>query len=139
MHDMLILLDPKLAAEPFENSKNDLTGEYIEHRIQAINRKISFEDIEPYTIYGAVTDIVNGPPNTFMAMVNDYNIDGMEFKEAILEKLETQWKAIDDTKLKQVYQSAYDTAKERLLDPDFYPPSAGTPAAKIISLMMTED
>ena len=138
LHDMLILLDPELAAEPFENPKNDLTGVYIEDRIQAINREISFEDIKPYTIYGAVTDIVNGPPNTFMAMVNDYNIDGMEFKEAILEKLETQWRAIEDPKLKQVYQSAYDTAKERLLDPDFYPPSAGTPAAKIISLMMTD-
>jgi len=138
LHDMLILLDPELAAEPFENPKNDLTSAYIEDRILAINRDISFEDIKPYTIFGAVTDIVNGPPNTFMAMVKDYNIEGMEFKQAILEKLETQWRAIEDPKLKQAYQSAYDTAKERLLDPDFYPPSAGTPAAKIISLMMTD-
>ncbi len=138
LHDMLILLDPELAAEPFENSKNDLTGEYIEHRLQAINRKISFEGIKPYTIYGSVTDIVNGPPNIFMAMVKDYNIDGMEFKEAILRILEKEWAKIEGTKLGDVYQSAYDTAKERLLDPDFYPPSAGTPAAKIISLMMVD-
>jgi hypothetical protein len=31
------------------------------------------------------------------------------------------------------YQVAYDTAKEKLLDPDTYAPNAGAPAAKIIS------
>ena len=38
--------------------------------------------------------------------------------------------------IQAAYLSAYETAKERLGDPDYYPPSAGTPAAKIISLSL---
>ena len=41
---------------------------------------------------------------------------------------------ITNGKVKDAYKSAYDTAIERLSDPDYYPPSAGTPAAKIISV-----
>ena len=73
-----------------------------------------------------------------MKMVADFDIGNSEPKAAILTILEEHWMKIEGTKLGDVYQSAYDTAKERLLDPDFYPPSAGTPAAKIISLMMTD-
>ena len=138
LHDMLILLDSNLAAEPFENSKNNLTESYIQERLQTIDSDISFEDINPYTIFGAATDIVNGPPRIFMKMVADFDIGNSEPKAAILTMLEERWMKIKGTKLGDVYQSAYDTAKERLLDPDFYPPSAGTPAAKIISLMMTD-
>ena len=138
LHDMLILLDSKLAAEPFENSKNDLTDSYIEERLKAIDTEISFEDINPYRIFGSVNDILNGPPRIFMKMVADFDIEDSEPKAAILGMLEKRWSKIEGTKLGDVYQSAYDTAKERLLDPDFYPPSAGTPAAKIISLMMTD-
>ena len=42
---------------------------------------------------------------------------------------------IQDPKLPHVDMSI----KERLIDPEFYPPSAGTPAAKIISLMMMDN
>jgi hypothetical protein len=139
LHDMLILIDSELAAEPFENSKNNLTDSYIQERLQTIDSEISFEDINPYTIFGAVTDIVNGPPQIFMEMVSDFDIGDSEPKAAILGMLEEQWGKIEGMKLGVVYQSAYDTAKERLLDPDFYPPSAGTPAAKIISLMMSDN
>jgi hypothetical protein len=138
LHDMLILLDPELASEPFENSKNDLTDIYIQERLDAIDVEISFDDITPYTIYGTVTDIVNGPPKSFMAMVDNLNICEKNTNEAVLEMLELQWQRIKGTKIGEIYQSAYDTAKERLLDPDYYQPSAGTPAAKIISLMMTD-
>ena len=138
LHDMLILLDPELALEPFENSKNNLNQTYIESRLESINSSISFGDIQPYTIFGAVTDIVNGPPVTFMGMVEEYDIGEKDPKVAVLEMLEQHWSDISDTKLGEVYQSAYDTAKERLMDPEFYPPSAGTPAAKIISLLMTD-
>ena len=139
LHDMLILLNQELALEPFENSKNDLDQSYIESRLQYINSSISFDDIQPYTIFGAVTDIVNGPPATFMAMVEEYDIGEKDPKVAVLDMLEQHWSKISDTKLGQVYQSAYETAKERLMDPEFYPPSAGTPAAKIISLMMMDN
>ena len=54
--------------------------------------------------------------------------------KSILEALEMAWTNITNSKVKDAYKSAYETAIERLSDPDYYPPSAGTPAAKIISL-----
>ena len=53
--------------------------------------------------------------------------------KSILGALEMAWANITNSKVKDAYKSAYETAIERLSDPDYYPPSAGTPAAKIIS------
>jgi hypothetical protein len=43
-----------------------------------------------------------------------------------------------DPEVISAYQVAYDTAKEKLLDPDTYAPNAGAPAAKIISLVLLD-
>jgi hypothetical protein len=51
---------------------------------------------------------------------------------------EEWWARIEGSRIGVIYQSAYDAAKERLLDPDSYLQNAGAPAAKIISLMMAE-
>jgi hypothetical protein len=52
--------------------------------------------------------------------------------------LESTWRALGDSKLKEVYQPAYDLAKKRFGQEKVYFPSAATPAAKIISLALTE-
>ena len=51
-----------------------------------------------------------------------------------MKEFSKEVKKVTNGKVKDAYKSAYDTAIERLSDPDYYPPSAGTPAAKIISL-----
>ena len=107
LHDMLILLDADLAAEPFENQKNDLTESYIQERLQEIGSEISFEDIKPYTIFGSPTDITNGPPQIFMEMVSDLDIADSDPKEAILAMLEEQWSKIEGSKLGGVYPVSY--------------------------------
>ena len=139
LHDMLILLDPELAAEPFDNPKKNLTPEYIQQQQKIIDSPLTFEDIVPYTIHGSATDILNGPPNIFMAMVNGLDFEGDDMKKMTLKLLEENWSKIEGTPIGEIYQSAYDMAKVRLTDPDFYPPSAGTPAAKIIALLMIDD
>jgi hypothetical protein len=139
LHDILIILNPDLAAPPFENPKYNLTEEYIKERLELLGQKSAIEEVEPYKVYGSVMDIVNGPVEIFMAMVSDYDFGEKDQKEATLELLEKQWSKITGTNLENIFQSAYDLAKTRLGDPDFYPPSAGTPAAKIFSLLLIDD
>ena len=55
---------------------------------------------------------------------------------SILDALEHAWGEITSQSVKYTYQSTYEIAKERLGDLENYPPSAGTPAAKIISVAL---
>jgi len=138
LHDMLILIDPELAAHPFENSKNDVDSDYIKKRISVLNQDISFDDIEPYVIHGYVTDIANGPANAFMSMVQDYDIGDEDRRSAILSKLEVCWQKIAGTGIGDIYESAYELARERLEDQDCFLANAGAPAAKILALSMVD-
>jgi hypothetical protein len=138
LHDMLILIDPELAAHPFENPKNDVDSDYIKGRISVLNQEISFVDIEPYAIHGSVMDIANGPANAFMSMVQDFDIGDEDQRTAILSKLEVCWQKIAGTGLGKIYESAYELARERLEDQNCYLANAGTPAAKILALSMVD-
>ena len=138
LHDMLILLSPELAAIEFENSKINTSDKYIESRLKELGGRLKLEEIEPYSVYGSIEEIKNGPPDCFLRIVkHDFNIDGDDIA-SIQNALEKSWSKIIDDEIKSVYQSTYDLAKTRLANPDFYPPSAGTPAAKIISLSLLD-
>ena len=139
LHDMLIMLDAELAAEPFENPKYNLSQDYIDERLEVLGGSISLEDIKPYTVHGSVFDIANGPVQTFMEMVTGFDFKDRDHREAIRELLEECWAKIVGTGLEKIYSYAYDLARNRLDDPEYYIPSAGTPAAKIISLLLVDE
>ena len=133
LHDMLILLNPELASIEFENSKANISEEYIQSRLEALGGSLTLSEFEPYKIYGSIKEMKNGPPESFLKMVNhDFEKNESDI-QSILGALERAWEKITDKEVRAAYLSAYETAKERLEDPDYYPPSAGTPAAKIIS------
>ena len=138
LHDMLILLNPDLAAINFENEKSNISDEYIQSRLEALGGPLKLSESEPYTIYGTINKMKNGPPSTFLRMVKHDFLDNESDIEAILCALELSWEKITDKEVKAAYLPAYETAKERLGDPEYYPPSAGTPAAKIISLSLLD-
>ena len=137
LHDMLIMLNPDLSTHQFENPKYNLTKEYVDQRIKELSINTDNE-IPSYHTFGSVMDITNGPPDAFMAMVSEYDFQDQDQKKATLELLEKQWSKIVGTNLEQTFQSAYDLAKTRLQDSGFYSPSAGTPAAKILSLSLLD-
>ena len=139
LHDMLIILNPELAAIDFESKKSNISEDYIQSRLEALGGRLQLSDRQPYTIFGKVSDMENGPPQSFLKMVPRIFVEDEDVKTCILKTMESVWSSIEDDALRKVYQSAYDTAKERLTDPDNYPPSAGSPAAKIISLRMIHD
>ena len=98
--------------------------------------RLQLSESEPYAIYGKISDLRNGPPTAFLNMVkHDFGPDDNDMK-SIHGALERTWSKISNKEVKAAYQTAYDTAIERLTDPDYYPPSAGTPAAKIISHLL---
>ena len=139
IHDMLILLSPELAAIDFENKKSNISEEYIQSRLESLGGRLQFSESQPYAIYGSIAEMRNGPSSVFLDIVeHDFKPNDDDMK-SILNALERAWDKITDKKVKSAYQNAYDTAKERLNDSEYYLPSAGTPAAKIISLSVLND
>ena len=133
LHDMLIILNPELAAIDFENKKSNISTEYIQSRLELLGGVLQLSESQPYAVFGKISDMENGPPMAFLNKLNFGFEEGENVMARTLKTLESVWSSIEDSEIRKVYQSAYDTAKERLTDPDYYPPSAGTPAAKIIS------
>ena len=133
LHDILILLNPELAAIEFENKKSNVSREYIQSRLEALGGVLQLSGSQPYTVFGKISDMENGPPDSFLRKVPPIFVEDDDVKTSILKTMESVWSSIEDENIRKVYQSAYEAAKERLSDPDYYPPSAGTPAAKIIS------
>ena len=139
LHDMLILLNPDLSAIDFENKKSNISEDYIQSRLEELGGRLQLSESQSYTIYGKISDMENGPPSAFLNRVkHDFKPDGNDMK-SILGALEVAWANITNSKVKDAYKSAYETAIERLNDPDYYPPSAGNPAAKIISNSLFDD
>ena len=133
LHDMLILLHPELAGEAFENSKTNISKQYIQSRLKELGGPLTLNDSQPYSSFGKIQNLRNGPPQAFVNKVHFKFEEDENVMARTLKTLESVWSSIEDDMIRKVYQSAYDTAKERLSDPDYYPPNAGTPAAKIIS------
>ncbi len=138
LHDMLILLNPELAAMDFEDEKNNLSDEYIDFRLNELGGKIELDITENYSIFGALDEIKNGPPDCFINMVEHKFEHGISDLDSIAKFMETVWGNISDSEVKSAYKSAYEMAIEKINDPDAYVPNAGTPAAKIISLSLLD-
>jgi hypothetical protein len=138
LHDMLIIINPKLATYQFENPKSNVSEEYVQSRLMELGGEIELKDFAPYSIHGSISEIQNGPPRVFLDKTKHHFIHEESDIESILSVLEKTWSEITDDGVRAAYKSAYNLAKERLSDRDFYPPSAGTPAAKIISLSLLD-
>ena len=138
LHDILILLNPELAAIEFENKKSNISREYIQSRLEALGGVLQISGSQPYTVFGKISAMENGPPDSFLNKVPPIFVEDDDVKTSILKTMESVWSSIQDENTRKVYQTAYDTAKERLNNPDYYPPSAGTPAAKVISLILLD-
>lgn len=138
LHDILILLNPELAAINFEDPKTNVSKEYIQSRLDALGGPLRLLESEPYSIHGSIKEMTNGPPEVFLKMVNhDFKPDGNDVK-SILGALERAWDKITDKEVKSAYLSTYEIAKERLQKTDAYTPGASAPAAKIISLFLLD-
>jgi len=139
LHDIIILLNPELAAHSFDEEHKNLTEEYISERKKHLGNMISFDGIKKYDTFGQLTDIANGPPSSFMATVNSFNCVGLSNKQAVLNAVEESWAVLKhDDEMFQLYNPLYENVKQLLNDPSTYLPEAGREAAKIIMMTMVD-
>ena len=138
VQDLILLISPELAAHPFENPKYNLTLNQIEDRLDFLSLTIDLNALRPFRIYTGMNPILNGPPSSFLNLVNALTKSYSSPEVMIKSILQEVWETLENEELKEIYQPAYDLAKERFSQEKVYFPSAATPAAKIISLALTE-
>lgn len=138
VQDLVMLISPELAAHPFENSKYDLTLNQIKERLEVLSLTIDFNALQTFVLYTGMNPVLNGPPLSFLNLVNTLTKSYASPEVMIKSILQEAWETLENQELKEIYQPAYDLAQERFSQDKVYFPSAATPAAKIISLALTE-
>jgi len=138
VQDLLILISPELALHEFENPAYNMDEIHIAKRKKVLPECVKLSELEPFKLYSGESPILNGPPVSFLDLVPKMKTSFASPEVMIKALLESTWRALGDSKLKEVYQPAYDLAKKRFGQEKVYFPSAATPAAKIISLALTE-
>lgn len=133
LKDLLILLSPKLAAHPFDESSKNIDQDYISEIVNE-SKKYTVISNKETSVYGDSDRMKNGFLNSFTSMTEKYHLDDVEKKKSLLDLMEDTWANIKDKKVKRTYSKAYEMAKMRLMDEASYLPSAGSPASKIIAL-----
>ena len=137
LQDMLIILNPELAKTEFANDTYNLTGDYVDKRLLELGGKLDQSIITPYRIYGDIKNLRNGPPKLFLDKVRSIFPSLENRIDSINRCMDEIWRQLSEEK-QQIYKEAYETAKQRLASENAYVPNAGTPAAKIISLMLLD-
>ena len=133
LKDLLILLSPELAAEPFDEFGKNIDRKYIEKIIKE-SSNYNTKSPREYIFYGNSEMMKNGLLHSFNSLLQQYELKAIDKKKAILDLMENIWSEIGDEKLKRAYSNAYEMAQKRLNDENSYLPSAGSPASKIIAL-----
>lgn len=136
--DLLILADPKLASHPFENAKYDMDEEYVSTRLAYLGVQFNPINLVPFKMYAQKEKPENGPPMTFLNLVESLKKSYSTPVAMIRELLNETWNLLDD-ELKGYFQSTYDSTLAKLGEEKPYFPSAAVGAAKIFSLGLVED
>jgi hypothetical protein len=139
LHDLLIILNPELAAEPFDSEWKNITLGYIDERKSLLGGVIDIEEIAKPKIFGTVEDISNGPAECFLTAVHDYQwIDERPHKLQLADMITEQYEKVTDPEFKEMYENCYNKAIEQLND-DFTEISfAGALASRFLILMLLD-
>jgi hypothetical protein len=138
LQDMLIIIDPILAEIPFDKVEKNISKTAINKIILELEKIDEIKNIKPYTIRGSILDMKNGVLESFNTFGEEFEYDSGDIKLCLKNKMEQIWNQLDSMSLKKQYSDAHNLALERLTDENSYPPSAGTPAAKIFSLTLPD-
>jgi len=138
LEDLLILLNPLLASMPFDCEVKNISKEHISLRIEQFSKIKPIKTIEPYKVFGSIHDIRNGSLGSFSIFGEEFQVESEQMKQNILQKMEKVWGTYLSSRLQKKYFKAYNLAKKNLNDTKTYAPNAGTPAAKIIQMVLVD-
>ena len=133
LKDLLILLSPELALQPFDQSSKNIDESYIKKILEESKKFDSVSKVK-YSLFGDSSTMKNGTLNSFDSLTQKYTLDSSDKNKELLNMMENMWRGLKDKKLKRIYSQSYNLAKERLTNETSYFPSAGSPASKVIAL-----
>jgi len=134
VHDLLIMLNPKLAAEPFAYGKKHISEAYIKNKDSF--SKLEIRDPKIYEILGSVKDIANGPPNVFLELAKEFEIPVGSNVASILHLVQKAWEKLESSSLKPYFEEHYKSSMNKLSKSNAYMPDIGIPASKLSAILL---
>ena len=133
LHDMMILLDPKLASLPYDSKEKNISPEYAYQRLEELGGQIELDELPNPLIFGSIEDVNNGPAQCFLNMVKDFKWeDDIERRVQLANIVEHNFEHKVPNDLKEIYFSCYEKTLENLENPKIELAAAGALAARFI-------
>ena len=134
VHDILIMLNPDLAAEPFAYGKKHISRDYIKAR--EFLSSLHIRDPVMYEILGSVKDIANGPPDVFLELAKELQIPLGSNVESILHLVQKSWEKVENSSLEPYFDEHYNSSMNKLSKSNAYIPDVGIPASKLSAILL---
>ena len=141
LHDILIMLNPELAYELYDSESKNITKEYANERLMLLGGVLSMEELMSPKIFGNIKEIANGPANTFMSVVKDFEWETKEpFKVQLIEYVKDIYlNKMPSNELKEIYQSCFERTIEHLENEKFELGAAGALASRFLAFTLFEN
>lgn len=138
LHDILILLDPEMAAMPFDEVKKNMRPAAVRKRRQSFSIDLQTAALTPYSIHGSTGNLRNSPPECFRQTVTSYRLLEGAYQEGLRDLLDRCFSIVDDPELKTFLEPVHARGVEALSATNAYLPSAGSSVAKLLSLDLVD-
>jgi hypothetical protein len=140
LHDLLIILNPELASEDFDEESKNITQEYISKKLTELGGLLDLESLQEPSLYGRVDHIANGPTGLFMNIVKDFIWKSEEsYKLQLLEMVDEIYSSnIIDEELKLLYTDCYNNTILKLKDDTTELSTAGALASRFLVFKLFE-
>ena len=135
LHDLMILLNPELAAHTYDSDDKNITIEYANNRLQELGGLIDLTGMQDPSIFGKIEHIANGPATSFLNIVKNFKITEGEPLRVQLKKMVIEnYKNKLPTEYKEIYLHCYENAIRNLDDEGILLSHAGALAARFLVL-----
>ena len=133
LHDIMILLNPELAAHAYDSDSKNITIEYVNNRVQELGGIVDLTEIPEPSVFGKIEHIANGPANSFLNVVKDFKNDESEslrnqLKNMVIDNYENKI----PLQYKEIYLSCYQNTIKSLDDEGIELSAAGALAARFL-------
>jgi hypothetical protein len=132
--DLMIALNPSLAAEPFDVDAKNLSWDFIDQRIAAIGQ---IDSVFPYTISGSPNDDVPGLPNSFIDRITRQAFKSRFRAGPIAACVDEGWQKLP-LKLQETYRRHQQLATQEISEPVSATALPSMAAGKLISFCLAD-
>ena len=133
LHDLMILLNPELAAHTYDSEDKNITIEYANNRLQELGGLIDLNDMPEPSIFGKIEHIANGPANSFLNIVKEFKmLEEIPLRSQLKDMVVNNYKNKLPIEYKEIYLSCYQNTIRNLEDEEILLSHAGAMAARFL-------